>query len=300
MWLLVMGIVTRNDVTIVLPVLNEANAIGRVLDELRRAGYSNILVVDGHSTDGTAEIAKSMGVEVVQQHGRGKTGALKTAFERVNTSYLLVMDGDCTYDPNDIEKFLAHAERYDYIIGARTRRERIPLLNRLGNRIICLAFNFFTGSNLSDVASGMYLLRTRIARTLELHSSGVDSEAEIAIQMAGICRVTEIPIEYRYRIGESKASRIRDGFSDIMIIATLSRFYHPFLFFSGLGVLVTISGSLMLLLSLYETVIGHGWHLGWIIIGFALIFFGAQALILGTVSALLERMERRLLSEIRR
>lgn len=82
--------ISRNDVTIVLPVLNEEEGVAAVIDELSKNGFQRILVIDGYSTDLTAEVARNKGVTVIEQHGRGKTGALITAIERfdpVHTDY---------------------------------------------------------------------------------------------------------------------------------------------------------------------------------------------------------------------
>jgi dolichol-phosphate mannosyltransferase len=110
--------ISPEDLTIVIPTLNEREAIGFVLDELRQEGYENVLVVDGYSTDGTPDVARERGATVVFQHGAGKAGAIKTALEHVKTPYMLVMDGDHSYDPKDIKRLLAYAANYDEVIGA--------------------------------------------------------------------------------------------------------------------------------------------------------------------------------------
>ena len=69
----------NSEVTVVIPTLNEAEAIGKVIDELKQYGIVNIIVVDGHSTDGTPKIAKEKGVKVIFQEGKGKALAIKTA-----------------------------------------------------------------------------------------------------------------------------------------------------------------------------------------------------------------------------
>ncbi|MEM0041604.1 MAG: glycosyltransferase family 2 protein, partial [Candidatus Korarchaeum sp.] len=108
--------ISKEQVTVVLPTLNEESAIGRVIDELLQEGYNNILVVDGYSTDKTVEIARGKGVKVIFQKGRGKAGAIRTAIEVVNTPYILFMDADYTYDPRDIGRLLRYAG-YDEVIG---------------------------------------------------------------------------------------------------------------------------------------------------------------------------------------
>lgn len=286
--------ITANDLTIVLPTFNEEKGIGPVLDELLQGGYSKILVVDGYSNDRTAEIARAKGVEVIQQHWEGKTGALMTAFERVESPFLLVMDCDGTYDPKDIPRFLSHAQHYDQIIGARRQRDRIPFMNRVGNRIINLVFTLFTGWRVTDVGSGMYLLRTDVARTLELHTSGIDSEVEIVAQTATKFRITEVPINYRTRLGESKLSPVQDGLSDIWTIMTLSRIYNPVQFFSTLGTLLFIPGAIIMLWASYETFVRGVWHFGWILVGLLAIVFALQAFGVAAISIAMGRLERRL------
>lgn len=81
--------VIKDQVTVVLPVLNEEKAIGEVITEVKSAGYRNILVLDGYSKDETASIAGSMGVTVIFQHGAGKAGAVKTAIEDEHTIHLV-------------------------------------------------------------------------------------------------------------------------------------------------------------------------------------------------------------------
>jgi len=111
--------IRKDDVTVVVPTMNEEEAIGLVLEELKAEGYVNVLVVDGYSNDRTVEIAREAGATVVRQHGKDKTGALKTAFEHVRTPYLLLMDGDHTYSARDIERFLSIARKYDQVFGSR-------------------------------------------------------------------------------------------------------------------------------------------------------------------------------------
>lgn len=286
--------VKASDLTVVLPTFNEEQAIGSVIDELLQAGYSKVLVIDGYSKDRTAEIAKSKGVEVIQQHWKGKTGALITAFERVETPFLLVMDCDGTYDPKDIPRFLSHAQNFDQIIGARQQTDRIPFTNRVGNRIINLVFTLFTGWRVTDVGSGMYLLRTDVARTLELHTSGVDSEVEIVAQTATKFRITEVPINYRTRLGESKLSPVRDGLSDVWTIMTLSRIYNPVQFFSTFGTLLFIPGAIIMLWASYETFVRGVMHFGWILLGLLAIVFALQAFGVAAITLALGRLERRL------
>jgi len=111
--------VFKQNVTVVIPTLNEAEAIREVIEEVRAEGYNNILVVDGYSTDRTDRIAFGNDVGLVYQHGIGKAGGVKTALEFAKTPFVLFMDGDGTYDPKDIWRLVNHTDHYAHVIGAR-------------------------------------------------------------------------------------------------------------------------------------------------------------------------------------
>lgn len=291
--------VSKDDVTIVLPTLNEKKAIGQIICELKQSGYHNILVVDGYSTDGTAKVAESNGGIVIFQHGSGKCGAIETAIENVKTPYMLIMDGDCTYDPKDIEKFFAHAEKYDQIIGVRTNgRRNIPKLNQFGNWLITKTFNVLMGTKLSDVCSGMYLVKTDVARELEFNTTGFDVEVEIVAQTATRGRVTEVPIDYRERMGYQKLSAWRHGFQIVRTVFGLARRYNPALLFSAIVALAAVPAVIILGWVALEVLLYRIWHSGYALTGLMLLVFAAQGLTVGTISIMLRRTEKRIVKRI--
>ncbi|EMR73158.1 glycosyl transferase [Thaumarchaeota archaeon SCGC AB-539-E09] len=215
--------VQKDDFTIVIPVLNEEKGIGRVIEEVKREGYSNILVVDGHSTDDTIHIVRKFDVRLIFQQGFGKTGAIKTAIENVRTPYFVVIDGDCTYDPRDIKKFFFHILKNDEVIGVRAfGKENIPFLNRFGNNIINSIFNLLFNTGLLDVCSGMYALRTNFARLCNLKSTGFEVEVEIAANVVRKGKIDQVLINYTKRKGKKKLCPWRDGLKIISTIIKLA------------------------------------------------------------------------------
>ncbi|MCS7114989.1 MAG: glycosyltransferase [Candidatus Bathyarchaeota archaeon] len=292
------GSILPGHVTVVIPTLNEAKAIGLVLDELRREGYGHVLVVDGYSRDGTDKIAQSKGAKVIYQHGVGKTGALKTAIEHVATPYILVMDGDHTYDPKDIGRLLGHGRFYSLVIGARDRRN-ISRLHRLGNWIITQTFNILFGTSLSDVCSGMYLLKTEFAKRIDLASRGFSTEVEVAAQAAVEQSITEVPIGYRARIGRRKLATWRHGFAILSSVVGLARRHNPILFLSAIAASTIIPAIAILLWVIYRLAFLGIWHSGWALMGVMLLLFASQSIALGAIAFLLRRIERRIIQRIR-
>jgi len=285
--------ISKNDVTIVLPVLNEEEGISVVIDELLENGYSNILVVDGYSTDLTAQVARQKAVTVVEQHGRGKTGAIRTAIDNVRTPYMLIMDGDYTYDAASIERFLVHVNGYDQIVGARSK-ENISWIHRFGNHIICGLFNTLFYASCSDVCSGMYLLNSESARELEFRTKGFSVEVEVLAQTAMNGRVTEVPINYRKRIGKPKLSTLVHGFDIVKSIVGLARAYNPVFLFSALAGLAALPGFAIIAWVLWQWAVSGVFHTGWALAGGMLLLLAGLAFMVGTVALLLKRTEIRI------
>lgn len=285
--------ISKDDITVVIPVKDEELAISSVIDELLQEGYNNILVVDGYSKDKTLEIIKERKiVKFISQHGSGKTGAIKTAIENVTTPYLLVIDGDYTYQAKDIQRLLNHCRSYAQVIGARDRAN-IKLVHRFGNWIITRTFNLLFGAYLSDVCSGMYLLNTKVAKQLELNSEGFITEVEIAAQITANNSLTEVPISYRLRLGKAKLSAF-SGFSILSAVVKLAWRYNPLLLLSSIASITMIPALCILGWVVYAQIASSIWYSGWALIGVFLMLFASQSLLLAAVSALIKRMENRI------
>ena len=244
--------VNIDDITIVIPTLNEEAAIGLVLENILQEGFEKILVVDGDSTDGTIDNVKRYGVEHIIQEGNGKTGAIKTAINHITTPYFIMLDGDCTYSAKNIETLLSHIGENSETIGARTKgRENISPLNRFGNWVINKAFNLIFGTNLTDVCSGMYLLNTQFSRQIMLETEGFDVEVEIAAHAAYNQSVGETPIEFFPRVGIQKLRPFRDGAKIMYRIFRLGLKFHPTRVICLLSISLLLPGLFLIGLHLY-------------------------------------------------
>jgi dolichol-phosphate mannosyltransferase len=209
---------------------------------------------------------------------------------------MLVMDGDHTYDPKDIQKMLLHADKYDEIIGVRTNAESFPKLHRLGNKIINYVLNLLLGTGLSDVCSGMYLLRTETAKGLDLKSKGFGAEVEIAINMSTLGKVTEVPISYRKRLGNRKLRTWREGFKILTLTIGLVRAHNPVFLLATLTSLLAIPGVAIMLWQLFLRYLygAEIWSIGMVWLGLFLLILGVQGFTIATIALLLKRMEQRI------
>lgn len=293
------NIADLSQVTVVIPVLNESKSIGMVLKELFETGIplENILVVDGHSNDGTDVIAREMGVKVVYQDGDGKADAVKKGLSLVKTKYAVIMDGDYTYPAKYIPQLLGEAvgKKCIEVIGARIYgRENIPFINRIGNRLITAIFNLLYGTSLRDVLSGMYLVDMDQVKDMLYESRRFSIEIEIASHIAGnSLEICEIPIEYRKRIGDKKL-KVRDGFHIAIDLVKMTWRYNPVFFMFMVASLLMIPG---LALGAYVAYYYFFKGINYFVKGIAALVLtsaGFNALLLGILTLYLKRMELRL------
>ena len=210
-------------VCIIIPTLNEAEAIGKVIDEIPRQameqkGYEvEVLVTDGDSTDGTRQIAEAKGAKVMVDPRRGKGRQMRRALGIADADFIFMLDGDNTYPPSYIPEMLELLRRtYPVVIGSRLggkiEKGGMSLLNMIGNHLLTLMANLLYKTRISDLCTGYWGMRSEVISNLNLTSNGFDFEAELFSQVAKKgYRIGEVPIHYRRRRGPPKLDSIRDG-----------------------------------------------------------------------------------------
>jgi dolichol-phosphate mannosyltransferase len=142
----------------------------------------------------------------------------------------------------------------------------------------------------------MYLLRTEALKGVELRSKGFSVEVEIAAHMCSSGRVTEVPINYRGRMGRRKLKTLRDGFSILNAIFWLARAYNPVFLLATLASLMAVPGVVLTLWQLYLRYVygAEAWSMGVAWLGLFLLVVGMQGFTVATIALLLKRMERRI------
>jgi glycosyltransferase involved in cell wall biosynthesis len=152
--------VTRQRVSVVIPALNEARNLEHVFAALP-AGLHEVIVVDGHSVDGTPEIARQLlpGVRVITQTRKGKGNALACGFAAATGDIIVMIDADGSTDPAEIPRFVsALAAGADFAKGSRfapgAGSSDITALRKLGNRALGMVVNTMFGTRFSDLCYG--------------------------------------------------------------------------------------------------------------------------------------------------
>ena len=215
--------------SIIIPTINEEEAIGKVLKEiplktLKKNKYdTEILVIDGASTDNTKKIAEKLGAKVITEKRKGYGRAYKTGFKKANGDIIITADGDYTYPMNIIPKLLETLEKdnLDFITTNRfgyMTKKSMTTLHKMGNRILTIATQLLFCINIKDSQSGMWVFRKNILNKLILTSDGMPFSEEIKIEAYKKFRCLEVPIKYRTRIGEVKLSSYQDGIKNLKFL----------------------------------------------------------------------------------
>jgi glycosyltransferase involved in cell wall biosynthesis len=195
-------------VSVVIPTLNEARNLEHVFAALP-AGLHEVIIVDGHSVDGTADVARRLrpDVRVLTQTRKGKGNALACGFGVVTGDIIVMIDADGSTDPAEIPRFVAAlTSGADYAKGSRfapgAGSSDITPLRRLGNRILGLMVNTMYGTRYSDLCYGYNAFWAR-----HVPSFGLRADAQKRVWGDGF----EIETMLNLRAAASNLNTFRDG-----------------------------------------------------------------------------------------
>jgi glycosyltransferase involved in cell wall biosynthesis len=220
-------------VSVVMPVLNEEEAIGPCIEKIQTTFASagidgEIVVCDNGSTDASVAIAERMGARVVHQPLRGYGNAYLKGFASARGRYLVMGDADDTYDFTMIPQFVGALEGgQQFVTGSRYLGggdAEITALHRyFGNPALTRILNLLFGTRYTDVYCGFRAFSRETYDAIRPVSPGMEFNLELAINagLAGL-RVHEIPIVLAPRKGESKLRTFRDGWRSLRMMLLYS------------------------------------------------------------------------------
>jgi glycosyltransferase involved in cell wall biosynthesis len=219
-------------VAVIIPTYNEAAAIGDVVAAIPRDIVGRIIVADGGSSDGTADIARRAGAEILDAGSGYGRACLMGAQAADDADIIVFMDGDGADDPAFIKDMVAalRSGSYDFVIGSRVRGQREP--GSMGSHQLLIGvvagalIKLFYGVRYTDMCAYRAIRRdTLLQLGMRERTYGWNLEMQMRVARAGL-RVLELPVAYRRRAGgESKVAgnlrgTIRAG---SRIIATFAR-----------------------------------------------------------------------------
>jgi len=219
-------------VSVVVPAKNEAGMIERIVDETPQLGtHSELIFVEGHSTDGTREeierqieLHPEREIVYVEQHGRGKGDAVRLGFARARYDVLMILDADLTVRPRELPLFLDALEtgRAEFVNGSRLVYGLEPgamrFLNLLGNKAFSLVFSALLDQSVKDTLCGTKVLeRHRYEQIAAGRSYFGDfdpfGDFDLLLGAARLnLKIVDLPVRYHARTyGDTKISRFRHG-----------------------------------------------------------------------------------------
>jgi dolichol-phosphate mannosyltransferase len=294
------------DVCVLLPTLNEAETIGGVVEGFREQGLENVLVIDGRSDDGTPDIAREHGARVVVQHGSGKGQAVRQALDEIESEFVLLCDGDGTYDPADAEAMLEPllSGRADHVVGNRfadMESGAMSALNRFGNRVIDRLFAVLYRTRRMDILSGYRAFTADSMRRLSLTAEGFGIETEMAAECARLDVPTAVvPISYGARPDGSSTNLrpFRDGGRILLTMYLRTKTSNPLVYFGAAGGVSLVAGVLIGAYVGVEWVTRRVSHEVLAVVAAFAIIVGIQLFMFGALSDLLVTLHREQLDRI--
>jgi glycosyltransferase involved in cell wall biosynthesis len=217
--------------SVVVPVYNERSTVRSIVAKLMQLQLpTEVILVDDGSTDGTRnELQRLEGLPNVQivlkPSNQGKGAALRSGFQHVTGTVVLVQDADLEYDPRDIPRLLEPllTGQADVVYGSRFLERRwsgSSSLHRLGNYLLTAASNLTTGLQLTDMETCYKVFSADVLNELTVKQNRFGFEPEVTAKLArrGL-KFSEVPVRYHARgWNEGKKIGVRDAVSALFCI----------------------------------------------------------------------------------
>lgn len=206
----------------IIPALNEVESIGQVLIDIPKDRVDEVLVADGGSTDGTQELVRKLGYQVVTQEKKGFGAAIASGIEHAKGDIIIILNADGSQTLEDIPKLLEKLEEgYDLVMASRYLpgggSEDDTFLHLVGNKIFTFLCNILYKVNVSDVLYFFLAARKEIFEKIKptCDHAGYCVEVPIKVRKAGF-KIGEIPSFEKKRIaGKAKVKAFTTGFEII-------------------------------------------------------------------------------------
>lgn len=200
-------------ISVVIPAKNENTTIQEIISKVKPL-VDEVLVIDGHSTDSTREVAEQAGARVLLDNRKGKGDGIRVGIREVSGDVIVFMDADGSHDPNDIPRLIQPIldGKADLVIGSRMTGGSDELhgdisrfIRMTGSHVLLLLINYRWNIRLTDCQNGYRAIRTDVARNINLTENVHTIEEEMVMKcLKHKYIVSEVPShEYERKHGSS-------------------------------------------------------------------------------------------------
>ncbi len=251
--------------SIIIPAYNEENAIQAIIERVLSAKKAiieksqlegvEVIVVNDGSTDRTGDIAgeyaRNRRIQMISyEKNRGYGAAIKLGFESSSGELVSFLDADGTCDPLFFIHLLKKMKEthVDVVIGSRLNPEsQMPLTRKIGNILYRVLVRLISGSRVTDVASGMRIIRKESLRKLYPLPDGLHFTPAMSVRaiLDHDLKIEEVPMPYRERIGPSKLSVFKDGIRFLKVILEIAFTYRPLRLLGVPGIFLLIIACIL-------------------------------------------------------
>lgn len=208
----------NSKVSLIILTYNEREGFEKIVPRIKKSWIDEIIVVDYNSKDGTVEIAKKMGLKVIQQTTRGRGNAFRIGMENAKGDILIYFSPDGNEVPEDIPKLIDKINQgYDMVIASRfsklSKSEDATFTRRLGNNIFTFMINTLFRTKLTDALNGFRAIKKEAMKKINTDAKNFEIEIQMSIRCAKKgYKITEIPTLEPKRVGGvAKLNTIVDG-----------------------------------------------------------------------------------------
>lgn len=209
----------RPQISVVIPARNEAQNLRHVLPSIPYI-VSEVILVDGNSTDNTTEVAQQLlpTIKIIKQKSKGKGDALRIGFAACTGDIIVTLDADGSADPNEIPRFVeALVGGKDFAKGSRFIEgggsHDITIVRRLGNFGLSVLVNMLFWTRFSDLCYGYNAFWKYCLDRIHIDCDGFEVETLISLRMhRANFKIVEVPsFEHPRRYGQSNLHPFFDG-----------------------------------------------------------------------------------------
>ena len=245
--------------SVILPCHNEEKSIENCINDIKKELDNKInyeiVIVDNNSTDYSKDILEVLkknnsNIQVFFEKNIGYGSACIKGLNSAKGKYLLLMDIDQTYPANKILDFVTELDKdRDFVIGNRftgnIEKNSMPKLHQfIGNPLLSFILRIFFKTKIRDSHCGMRAIRRSAYEKLNLHTAGMEFASEMIIKvLKENFKISEIPISYHPRVGESKLKSFRDGWRHLRFMLL----YSPLYLFLAPGVFMFLIGLISMI-----------------------------------------------------